>query len=111
MRMNFKKAWPLILSLWLSACSTLEIILPREERPAAPASKTEQTKPVKSGGYYLDDGPGDNPPADLISIPDAVPKLEPYIARANKPYIALGMTYTPMTTFQPYKRSGIASWY
>lgn len=111
MRMNFKKAWPLILSLWLSACSTLDIILPREERPAAPASKTEQTKPVKSGGYYLDDGPGDNPPADLISIPDAVPKLEPYIARANKPYIALGMTYTPMTTFQPYKKSGIASWY
>ncbi len=99
--------------LMLSACSSLDIILPKEDRPApaGTATQTSQTKSVKSGGYYLDDGPGDNPPADLLSIPDAAPKIEPYIARANKPYIALGMTYTPMTNFQPYKKSGIASWY
>lgn len=106
-----------ILITSLSACSTLDIILPREQRTAAPPPTTKSANPssspapVRSGGYYLDDGPGDNPPADMLSIPDAVPKLEPYIARANKPYIALGATYTPMTHFEPYKKQGMASWY
>jgi rare lipoprotein A len=40
-----------------------------------------------------------------------VPRVEPLLARANKPYIALGNGYTPMTQFTPYKKSGIASWY
>lgn len=102
----------ILLSLFLAACTSLDIVVPRQQRPLP------QKEPVKSGqsanrggGYYLDDGPGDNPPADMMSIPDAVPKLEPYIARANKPYIALGSSYTPMTSFQPYKKQGIASWY
>ena len=43
----------------LSACSSLDIILPKEDRPApaGTATQTSQTKSVKSGGYYLDDGP------------------------------------------------------
>jgi rare lipoprotein A len=40
-----------------------------------------------------------------------VPRVEPLLARANKPYIALGNGYTPMTQFAPYKKSGVASWY
>src|SRR5690606_10726619 len=28
----------------------------------------------RGGGYYLDDGPGCEPPADLAAIPDAVPR-------------------------------------
>jgi rare lipoprotein A len=65
----------------------------------------------KPGGYYLDDGPGDNPPQDIDGIPDAVPKKEALLDRANKPYIALGASYKPMTTYQPYKANGVSSWY
>jgi len=64
-----------------------------------------------AGGYYLDDGPGDDAPADIDGIPDAALKTEPLIARANKPYVALGQQYTPMTSYVPYKEQGVASWY
>lgn len=65
----------------------------------------------KGGGYYLDDGPGDNPPADMDSIPNAAPRAEPLIAACNKPYTAMGKTYYPETSLEPYKATGIASWY
>jgi len=80
-------------------------------RPSAPVAPSGQSNAKKPGGYYLDDGPGDHPPADIYAIPDAVPRVEPLLARANKPYIALGNGYTPMTQFAPYKKSGVASWY
>ncbi len=111
MKYQFYIAFSLVLLSGLTACSTLDVILPREDKSAPAAVPSSQSKPVKSGGYYLDDGPGEHPPEDLMNIPDAVPKIEPYIARANKPYIALGMSFTPMTSFQAYKKSGIASWY
>lgn len=63
------------------------------------------------GGYYLDDGPGKNAPANMDSIPDARPKPEEYSIRANKPYRALNQQYTPMQSYMPYKEEGIASWY
>ena len=65
----------------------------------------------KGGGYYLDDGPGDNPPPNLASVPDAVPRIEPLRKSNMQPYVILGKTYTPMTTLGPYKERGIASWY
>lgn len=80
-------------------------------RPSAPVAPSGQSNAKKPGGYYLDDGPGDHPPSDIYAIPDAVPRVETLLARANKPYIALGNGYTPMTQFMPYKKSGIASWY
>jgi rare lipoprotein A len=110
-----KLTYLLLLPAWLltlSACSTLENILPWDQRPLPPIKdKPVQSSKKTGGGYYLDDGPGDNPPANILAIPDAEPRLEPYANRANKPYIALGVTYTPMTEFQPYKQQGIASWY
>ena len=69
------------------------------------------TPSKKGGGYYLDDGPGDHPPENIDAIPDATPRVEPFNARANQPYIALDNKYTPMTSFYPYKERGIASWY
>lgn len=74
------------------------------DKPATP-------EPTKPGGYYLDDGPGDNPPKNIDSIPNAVPKKEPLHSRTNRPYKALGATYKPMTSYRPYKERGIASWY
>jgi rare lipoprotein A len=73
-----------------------------------PAASGGATKP---GGYYLDDGPGDNPPKDIDSIANASPKKEPLLARANRPYKALGTTYTPNSSYEPYKQRGVASWY
>ncbi|HVY08340.1 MAG TPA: septal ring lytic transglycosylase RlpA family protein [Burkholderiales bacterium] len=65
----------------------------------------------KPGGYYLDDGPGANPPANLDSIPEPTPKIEPINKFASRPYSVLGHAYTPMTQLTPYKARGIASWY
>lgn len=68
-------------------------------------------KYAKGGGYYLDDGPEKNPPANLDSVPNAVPRTEPLKAATMRPYVALGKTYTPMTTLESYKEHGQASWY
>jgi len=97
---------PVLLSLFLVACGGSSSVKSIETSKPAELGKAK-----KSGGYYLDDGPGDNPPANIDAIPDAVPRVEPLLARANKPYIALGNSYTPMTEFQPYKKRGVASWY
>jgi rare lipoprotein A len=63
------------------------------------------------GGYYQDDGPGDNPPAGLRDLPDAVVKYEPYARFANKPYSVFGQTYTPLVNDEPFSQRGVASWY
>ncbi len=81
-------------------------------RPAAAAQKPASLL-KRGGGFYQDDGPGENlpPPEFLEAIPDAEPKLEPLNRFANKPYAVLGRDYVPMTSFVPYKAIGIASWY
>lgn len=95
------------LAFILAACSSGNI------KPNAPAGDTggTSTTPSKGGGYYLDDGPEDHPPENIDSIPDAEPHAEPLLARANRPYTALGVRYTPTTDYVPYKQTGIASWY
>lgn len=81
-----------------------------DTRASSPDSKPS-TSPTGKGGYYLDDGPGDNPPADIDSIPDAQLKTETPLVRANKPYAVLGQKYVPMTSYAPYVKVGVASWY
>ncbi len=68
-------------------------------------------KPSRSGGFYQDDGPPDRVPADIARLPDAVPKVEPFHPYANRPYSALGRTYTPLTDDRPFRQRGFASWY
>jgi len=103
----------MLCTVFLFACGGSNTTKPSEPSPAnKPTSQpNSNTTTPKSGGYYLDDGPGDNPPKDIDSIPNATPKNEPYLDRANKPYKALGATYKPMSTWQPYKERGVASWY
>jgi rare lipoprotein A len=76
--------------------------------PAAPPKAVK-----RGGGYYLDDGPGDNEPSPevLAATPDAVPRVEPLHRFANRPYTVLGKSYTPMKSHQTYKVTGIGSWY
>ncbi len=84
----------LVLALTLAACGSS----PR--RPSEPGK-----------GFYLDDGPGDNPPANLDLIPDAEPRIEPLNKYANRPYTVLGKNYVPETRLVPYRARGMASWY
>jgi rare lipoprotein A len=81
-----------------------------ETKPTDISDNSEKSG-VKSGGYYLDDGPESNPPTNLDSVPDAIPKVEPINPRSTKPYVALGGTYQPMQGFKEFKQSGVASWY
>lgn len=65
----------------------------------------------KGGGYYKDDGPEDNPPANLDQVPDAMPQVEPLASGANKPYVIFGKRYVPDTSQRAYQARGVASWY
>ncbi len=65
----------------------------------------------RGGGYYQDDGPGGNPPANLDQIADAEPRLEPLARAANNPYTVFGRQYVPYRTLTPYRERGIGSWY
>ena len=67
--------------------------------------------PPRGGGYYKDDGPDANPPANLASIPDAVPRAEPLHKYANRPYEVFGKKYVPLASVQPFSQRGTASWY
>lgn len=63
------------------------------------------------GGYYKDDGPPANPPSNLDSLPNAVPRVEPLARGPNRPYTVMGNSYVPDTSGQPYRKRGMASWY
>ena len=90
----------------------LVVVLALAISGCASVSRTETAPPAPSrGAYYKDDGPGDNPPANLASTPDAVPRAEPLHRFANRPYQALGKDYVPMTSPGPYRQSGVGSWY
>ncbi|MDP2879796.1 MAG: septal ring lytic transglycosylase RlpA family protein [Sulfuricella sp.] len=86
-------------------------VAPRQDAPVVSKQEKPAAVTKKGGGYYLDDGPGDNPPANLDAIPDAEPKVEPLHKAAGRPYTVLGQSYTPNTRLKPYKETGVASWY
>ncbi len=104
--------WPSILVLaGLAACSSA----PRTDAPAGAPSAASATAPAAPprppSRYYLDDGPGDNAPANLDAIPDAVPRVEPLHRFANRPYVVFGREYVPATSLRTYRERGVASWY
>jgi len=66
---------------------------------------------TRPGHYYQDDGPPENAPAGLAQTPDAVPRVEALNLRANRPYSALGRSYTPDVSDAPFEQRGVASWY
>lgn len=85
------------LGLTLAGCGS---------QPARQASTAPQ-----GGGYYLDDGPEASPPPNLDAVPDAIPRDEPLHRFANRTYVALGNTYTPITARRAFSQEGLASWY
>jgi rare lipoprotein A len=65
----------------------------------------------RGGGYYQNDGPGSNIPPDIASIPNAVPRIEPYAQATLRPYYVFGVRYEPISDGRPFRQTGIASWY
>jgi rare lipoprotein A len=92
---------------------------PAADAPAAPSRPAKRPpartpaapRASRGGGYYLDDGPGDNPPRNLDSIPDAVPRAEPLHPAANRPYRVFGQSYVPRPELSSHRERGYASWY
>ncbi len=107
-----------LLPLVLAACSSAPP-LKTASSGTAPVARTSSGKPLPAlpaagsgrGGYYKDDGPGDQPPEGLLDIPDAEPRVEPYSKAGSRPYVVFGKTYTPILVDKPFKQRGIGSWY
>ena len=66
---------------------------------------------ARGGGYYMDDGPGDNIPANIARIPDAVPRIEPHNPANFRPYNVLGQRFVPVSANAQLRQRGVASWY
>lgn len=111
------RSMALAMCLAMSGCTSLvlsELEKPLvEDRTAVKSTAlVAETSVVKArGGYYQNDGPGDNIPEDLLSIPDAKPKVEPFAQGPSRPYSVFGKTYTPITDNEPFTQRGIGSWY
>ncbi len=89
----------LALAAAIAGCST------------APKAPPSQPPPSRPGGFYQDDGPPAQVPADIMATPDAVPRIEPFHSGASRPYLALGSSYTPITDDRALVQRGYASWY
>lgn len=57
-------------------------------------------------------GPRAVPPADVLAVPDAVPRIEPRSRSGNPPfYDVFGQRYFVLPTSEGYSERGVASWY
>lgn len=108
----------LTLVFFLTACGgspprAVDATAPRAGPQTSPAvaARKPAVAQKRGGGYYKDDGPGDDIPDHLDDIPDAQPRSEPLHRFANKPYVVLGKSYVPETSVRPFQQRGIASWY
>src|SRR5436190_11025173 len=97
--------------LALAACTSTPKTEAPTQAPATSQPPAVWAPSTRPGGYYKDDGPGENPPANLDGVADAMPKLEPLNRFANRPYAVFGRNYIPATSLRPYKERGLASWY
>jgi rare lipoprotein A len=92
-RPNRAEALALVLCIALAGCS---LTRHRHEQPTA----------IPSGSTVPP------PPADVLSIPDAVPRAEPRGARGNPPsYEVFGKRYYVMASSDGWVERGTASWY
>ena len=106
----------LLAAMVLTACGSAPLRKAEVRSSPAPVVESQPVRigpiaqPVR-GGYLQGDGPGAETPANLDATPDAVPKAEPLHPYANRQYVALGKTYTPLAAPGNYKERGLASWY
>lgn len=110
-----------VVALVLSGCaSDGRIKMAPVAAPATPSARHPALDPrlpvmpsagSGRGGYYLDDGPGDNPPPGLYDVPDPIVKSELPSRYGNRPYVVFGKTYTPLGVDSTFSQRGVASWY
>ncbi len=93
-----------VVSVFLAACGST----PKKPTPSVASPTPGSARP---GAYYQDDGPGTNIPANLDTIPDAIPRAEKFHSGANKPYTVFGRSYVPALNNDPFRQTGAASWY
>lgn len=68
--------------------------------------------PGSPGAPPVNDGPPSHAPADLATLPDPVPRVEPRSKYGNPPsYVVFGKTYYVMERPDGYAEDGLASWY
>ncbi|WP_153110634.1 septal ring lytic transglycosylase RlpA family protein [Propionivibrio limicola] len=116
--MRNRRSATLVILLLLAGCGGQPARI-GDGTPAGTEAEKSSTKTARKpavtlkrgGGYYKDDGPGDDIPDNLDDIPDAQPRLEALHRFANRPYVVLGKSYVPATQLQPFRERGIASWY
>jgi len=99
----------LSLGILLAGCSNLAT--KTAQTPQETKTTSSVIPPFHGGGYYKDDGPGANPPANLGLIPSAVPRAEPLHRFANNTYRIRGRVYQPISDARDYRARGLASWY
>ena len=121
--MNKQTGLALFAATILTACGSAPSRQAATQPPAPVAeAQTARIEPISQpakqaiaqpgrGGYLEGDGPGADAPANLDATPDAVPRDEPLHRYANRQYVALGKTYTPLAAPGNFKERGIASWY
>jgi rare lipoprotein A len=89
------------MSTLLAACS----VVSRREPPPSLPPPVMQPVPHPSTSTP-------EPPKDINSIPDAVPKWEPRSKRGNPPfYTVLGKRYAVLDSAEGFVERGVASWY
>jgi rare lipoprotein A len=87
-----------VLAIALTGCSS-------------PVYKNE-SQGKSSSGYYQNDRPVSGvTQAQIDSIKEPEPIRLTLSKGAMRPYVALGQTFTPMTTLSPFTARGVASWY
>jgi rare lipoprotein A len=60
----------------------------------------------------VEDRPADRPPADVLAVPDAVPRAEPRSKSGNPPfYEVFGRRYFVLNSASGFRERGVASWY
>ncbi|HKO86975.1 MAG TPA: septal ring lytic transglycosylase RlpA family protein [Burkholderiales bacterium] len=95
-----------------AGCSTVPEPSSQSEPPTPPRERAgPPAEPRSGGGYYLDDGPGNNPPPNLDQIADAQPRKEALHRYANKPYTVMGQNFIPVKATEGFRERGIGSWY
>jgi len=108
---------PLAAAALLAACGTTQPESSARKPPAPLTARPQANIPALPaagsgrGGYYQDDGPGDNPPAGLMETPDAEVRIDPLSPYANRPYVVFGKTYRPTALGVEYKQRGLGTWY
>jgi rare lipoprotein A len=114
-RAAFQWAAVLAVALMLGACGSTPrrgaVVRDAGVTAQKPGAAAAAPRPGRGGAYYQDDGPGENPPANLDQIPDAEPRVEPLARAANNPYTVFGQQYVPFKSLEPYRQRGIGSWY